>query len=1223
MDQNTLPQLIAGRYRPVRLLGSGGMGEVWCVEDQGCGGSEKALKWVSPERLDGPEGERHRREFSILARLRHPTILPVFDYGRDPSGAWFTAEVLRGELSRDLGGELPLADFAGLLLQLLASLEFLHRNGWVHGDLKGENLRLRRPFAAGSPELVLIDFGLAHREGRPPEEKILGTVHTMAPEQFLGGRIDRRGDLYSAGVVAHQWWTGTLPFAGPDRAAIGDAHLHQAPPDPRAARSGLPDAIADLLSALLAKRPDDRPASAAQAIVALRQALPSLPEAESVSTLLAQVRLADDQEWFLAREKVRKTVVRWLTVAPGGGPRNVVTIDARRPADLHRFLARLRPELQTEGLEVIDLDLSSPSKTELKAALERGGPKPRVVLLREGRLGSPGLVELLDASSRGPLLAGAPVFWILAGCVRPSGFLGEWLARNRRRCQSVTLGPLDDNDLDGWLRRRLPGLEISFELRDRIRSWGDGSPAVWERLLTSRVRSGELSHDGVQWIHHRRIEAPEKRWIERSRVEIDLLAEAPRLLLEALAVLGGGAGTVALGEVSGVDVATIPQALIELEKHRWIVWDAARGEATFRQRFQGEVLVASLSRERRIGKYRRALGVCGDDPVNRARLAVGAGELAVALEALREPIEREGFLREWAGDLAPVLEQLCCLGVSFTVGDRAALLEARGRVAAILGDDRGALEAWEEGRQIDPDRTRARSQRLHQRVAAALRCAGDPRRGAAVLAPALRAIAEAGGAVDPDRHCALLLEWDRCAAACAHRDGTPLPVRRGKACGGGVDMEVVADSIVATLDRALDDGAVLSAGEVIEAGIERLSGAPAGSKTAAVVAHLLAVRARLAGAFGRWLALARLAGGLAEGSGEAETAGRFSLDRIEALIACGREEEAADSINRWLPRIRERTPILLPGALSLAARLEFSAGWERDGRRHLEEIEERVAPGSRWAWESQLLRASVEVVTGRDIAAVERLTGAAHPERAPHSHLPDPWCRHALLLSRAHWRLGFPCQALTAIDCGIAAVRERGGYDDQVPLWSERSKRLRLLGNHAEAATIDRELKGQPRTATVDPEPREKRRAIEALTRHRVANRRGDSEGSHHWLDEAIFHSLRVRALPLSSLLALRRKMSSAEAERTVRNTWRRIVRAGICEGRCETLVRWAEIRIEAGDVRGARSLGRAAAREVRRWLSRSPAGTDPVALAAALGIKPRSFHRLLASSRAGLANPS
>lgn len=1223
MSPVAIPDLIAGRYRPIRLLGTGGMGAVWCVEDTVNGGLERALKWVDGRRVDGPEGERHSREFSILSRLRHPTILPVGDYGRSIEGSWFTAEVLRGELSRDLGGRLSLEEFGAFLLQLLTSLEFLHRNGWVHGDLKGENLRLRAPLESASPELVLIDFGLAHREGRPPEEKILGTVHTMAPEQFLGGRIDRRGDLYSAGVVAHQWWTGKLPFMGPNRSAIGDAHLHRSPPDPRDLRPGLPGDLANLLAALLEKRPDDRPSSAAEAISSLRSAMPGLPDPERVSTLLAQVRLQDDQEWLPAREKTRATVARWLKNGGGGGSINALTVEAQRPGDLHRFLARLRPDLQTQGLQVIELDLSGPSRLDLKNTLERGGPRPTVVILREGRLGSPGLVELLDASSHGPLLPGAPVFWMLAGCVRPSGFLGEWLARHRDRCQKITLGPLEDHELEGWLRRRLPGLEIPFSLRDTMRRLGSGSPAVWERMLASRVRSGELAHDGDRWVHNPDTDPPENRWFQRCRIEIDLLEEKPRRILEALAVLGGCAGSQALGAVSGVEAVAIPQLLTELEQQRWIVWDAVLGEATFRQRFQGEVLVESLSSDRRLADSRRALAVAGQDPVHRTRLALDAGELLSALKTLQPTLLREDFLLENAGELSPLLEEMSGEEMGFPACDRAALLEARGRVLSILSDDRGALEAWEMARSIDPEATGVRSLRLHQQVAAALRQGGDPRRGAAVLAPALRAISEAKKEVDRDQHWALLQEWDRCSAASAHRDGSPLPIRRGDATQAPADPQLFTDDIVTSLQRALAEGAVLRAGELIEEGLARLATFDVGLRVAAVQAHLLAVRARLGGACERWVAFSRVASTLAQRSCEPEQAARFAVDSIEALVVAGKECQAGDLVQKWLPRIRQRTPILLPDILLLAAGIDFSGGWERDGNRHLQELESRVSPTSWWAWEAQLLRASVEVVTGRDLDAIDRLSGRAHPRGAPHEHLASPWCRHALLISRAHWRLGSPTEALLAIDRGIAAVRERGGFQDQGPLWRERSRRLRLLGQHPEAASIDRDLSSQPQGVLIDPEPREMRRAHEALTSHRVAVRRQDEEGAQHWLDEAIFHALRVRAVPLSSLLALRRTMSPEESERTVRNTWRRIVRSGVSEGRAETLVRWAEIRLKAGDSGSARSLGRAAARELKRWLQRSPSGTDPISLASALGIQPHRLRKLLNPHRAGLANPS
>lgn len=249
------------------------MGRVW----RACGpdGAVVALKSV-PTQESGRRAAL-RRELAVLSRLQHPGVVQLLDVGEDSAGPWYTMQLLDAPtlttwmagnrpavvaldvstLATDgarlpaAGPGAPVADargFLGVLERLARTLAFLHGEGLVHGDLKPSNVMV----ADGQP--ILVDFGLAARVGSV-EGIAGGSAPWMAPERIEGERIDGRADLYALGAIAYEGLTGTRPFTGADVAAVLHAHLYEHPPRPE----GVPSDLCDLLLALLAKDPRDRP----------------------------------------------------------------------------------------------------------------------------------------------------------------------------------------------------------------------------------------------------------------------------------------------------------------------------------------------------------------------------------------------------------------------------------------------------------------------------------------------------------------------------------------------------------------------------------------------------------------------------------------------------------------------------------------------------------------------------------------------------------------------------------------------------------------------------------------------------------------------------------------------------------------------------------------------------------------------------------------------------
>ncbi|MCO5167195.1 MAG: sigma 54-interacting transcriptional regulator [Planctomycetes bacterium] len=256
-----------GRYELVERLGEGESAVVHLARDLAQGGRPVALKVL--KRQDPRDEARFRREFEVLAGLRHPNLVGVMDFGASDQGALYhSAEYHPGQrtLRQALFGPPPAAEALPGLVDALASilrgLEFVHTRGLVHRDLKPDNVLVD---AAG--EVRLSDFGLAGAL----DGQAAGTPHYMAPEVIRRLRVDRRCDLYSLGVLCYELLTGAVPYDGPDAATIARKHLEDRPRPPRELNPAIPEDLERVVLRLLEKEPSDRFSSANAVIAALSQ----------------------------------------------------------------------------------------------------------------------------------------------------------------------------------------------------------------------------------------------------------------------------------------------------------------------------------------------------------------------------------------------------------------------------------------------------------------------------------------------------------------------------------------------------------------------------------------------------------------------------------------------------------------------------------------------------------------------------------------------------------------------------------------------------------------------------------------------------------------------------------------------------------------------------------------------------------------------------------------
>lgn len=271
------------RYRLVALLKRGGMAEIYAAEHV-VTRRRSAVKLLRPcWHHDAEMGLRFRREAQAIARVTHPNIVEVLDFGVDSDGfGYLVMELLYGEdlqatLRRE--GRLSLARATDIVFQLCAALTAAHAAGLVHRDLKPANC-FRAGFRDVEDYIKLVDFGIAHQ--RPPTAgdaeapltragMVLGTVYYMPPEQAAGDAIDHRVDVYATGVLLYQLITGALPFRG-DTPAETMRRIHA--DDMPALRTAAPDLVAPaaleaILRTALAKRPESRFQSMAELAAAL------------------------------------------------------------------------------------------------------------------------------------------------------------------------------------------------------------------------------------------------------------------------------------------------------------------------------------------------------------------------------------------------------------------------------------------------------------------------------------------------------------------------------------------------------------------------------------------------------------------------------------------------------------------------------------------------------------------------------------------------------------------------------------------------------------------------------------------------------------------------------------------------------------------------------------------------------------------------------------------
>jgi len=546
-------EILNGRYRVIRELGTGGMGTVYLAEHVHLG-RPTALKVVRSElSRDALAEERFQREAMLAAKIDRPSVARVYDFDRTPSGQFLLAmEYVEGETVAtrlDREGPFPLPLAIHILLEVADGLDRAHQLGIIHRDLKPENVIL-----AAQGVVKLLDFGVArdlgNSSGSTSAGLVVGTPTYMSPEQLMGEPVGPPSDIYSLGVVFYEMVSGRLPHTGETFVEIRAARLMHPPPPLDALRPTCPPALAKVVARALDPEPTTRwptatafARAAAEAAADPMGALPTPipPPARHDSGQIDRWEAHFEAMRFAGRDREMR-IVREAWAAARAGRTMVLWVEGDEGAGKSAFFELARREAAGDGgVELIGRgyagDVDRPygswipmlrNALTLRAAAEQEWPAVVALTDADVRTPIPERGQLFDAVSmllrsaaeRGPLLVGvedlhscdagsAGLFEFLTHdldsvpvllAVTTDPARGEGGARSRElrerlrrssHVSSLRLRPLGYEAVAGWLSRAL-GEDAPEPLVRFVYGHTEGNAFFIEQVLRTLVEHGNL-----------------------------------------------------------------------------------------------------------------------------------------------------------------------------------------------------------------------------------------------------------------------------------------------------------------------------------------------------------------------------------------------------------------------------------------------------------------------------------------------------------------------------------------------------------------------------------------------------------------------------------------------------------------------------------------------------------------------------------------------------------
>ncbi len=264
-------RVLNGRYQLIGVVGGGGMAQVYKARDNILGRVVAVKVLRDQYARDEQFVARFKREAQAAANLAHPNIVNVYDVGQDGDCYYIVMENIVGESLKELitrSAPLPVDTAVSIAAQILAGLEYAHRSGLIHRDIKPQNVLI-----TNQGGVKVTDFGIAKSVsdlGLTEAGQALGTVHYFSPEQAKGERVVPQSDIYAVGVSLYEMVTGKLPFESDTAIGLAYKHISEIPKPPSRLNPNIPPRLEAIIMKALAKDPSQRFTSAAEMERALR-----------------------------------------------------------------------------------------------------------------------------------------------------------------------------------------------------------------------------------------------------------------------------------------------------------------------------------------------------------------------------------------------------------------------------------------------------------------------------------------------------------------------------------------------------------------------------------------------------------------------------------------------------------------------------------------------------------------------------------------------------------------------------------------------------------------------------------------------------------------------------------------------------------------------------------------------------------------------------------------